>query len=127
SGIKTFVTCAPHVDHLLLMIDLADASGSRSSSFGKKQLRLLRIENVRELEKTGALRIDSSPPAAFLPDVDKGRLTLRCLPFHPEHLLKEADAHQAYSKPFSVLEGLYIRLAAAASLLRSEEHTSELQ
>lgn len=124
NGVKTFVTCASHIDHVLVMLDDQSASdkdteNNSETAVDQKNLKLLKISQLPLLlkEMPEALQIDLSAPSKFLPDVDKGVLKLNNFPLDKGQLLSK-PAHEAYSKPFSVLEGLYIRLASTSMLLK---------
>lgn len=110
TGVKTFVTCAPQVNHLLVLFDDQREHHKRDS----KTLRIAFIQNARQCE---GVTIIESDPARFLPNLDKGKVIIENLKLDDIHVLAE-DAHEAYSKPFSILEGLYIRLACIAYLFK---------
>ncbi len=116
SGTKTFVTCAPQVEELYVMVN--DKS-KQSLDRDTKDLKIIRIQNVQSLvqSKENGFDISVSPPAKFLPDIDKGYLHLEQFQIDEEQVL-EGNAHESYSKPFSVLEGLCIRLANVSYLLK---------
>lgn len=114
NGEKTFVTCANAVDTLLVMID----DQTSVQQHAKKSLRLMQIDKVQTLLGKG-LQVSLSEFNAekFLPDIGKGNLLLRDFPIDQAVLLS-GEAHEVYSKPFSVLEGLCIRLSMCAHLLK---------
>lgn len=127
NGEKTFVTCTAELDTLLIMVDDQDASISldqnktpisSSKNSLTKTLKLLQINHVSTV-KSRSLHLSLSPFNAdkFLPDIGKGNLLLNNFPIEQVDELK-GDAHPTYSKPFSVLEGLCIRLAMCAHLLK---------
>jgi len=115
SGEKTFVTCADKVDTLLLLLD----DRSKGEFDNTKTLRILPIYQVQQIieqQKSGfSLRVSDS--GKFLPEIRKGRLKLQDFEVDISTLLAE-DGHQYYSKSFSVLEGLFIRLANVSFLLK---------
>jgi len=114
-GEKTFVTCANSIDTLLIIINDQDLPIIDTQN---KALRLVQINNVQAI-KNPSLSLSLSPynKDKFLPDIEKGNLLLNDFPMK-DAIYWEGDAHQRYSKPFSVLEGLCIRLAMCAHLLK---------
>ncbi len=110
SGVKTFVTCAPHVDHLFVLFD-----DCRSSS--QEEIKNLRILSISDVKTQQGLVIQDGKPGKFLVEIDKGSVEFNRFDLNKAQVFPE-DAHESYSKPFSLLEGLYIRLACAAYLFR---------
>lgn len=105
SGVKTFVTAADMVQDVLVAVTTGQDADGRSR---------LRLVHVRVGDP--GIRVEQDDKRTpFIPEVRRGRLLLEDTPVAAEQIL-EGDAHNDYSKPFSSLEGLYIRLAMVSWL-----------
>lgn len=115
SGEKTFVTCADKVDTLLLLLE----DKRHSTPTENKLLRILPLYQVQHTvkEKAAGFTLQVSEAGKFVPEIRKGRLKLEKFQVNADKLL-EHDGHGYYSRPFSVLEGLFIRLANVSFLLK---------
>jgi hypothetical protein len=119
NGEKSFVTCAQNIQTLLVMLDDKETITSDNTiTSDKKNLKLAIVTNTQEImaQKLG-LTITLSEPAKFLPEIGKGRLSLNNFPLANAQLII-GDAHDKFSKPFSVIEGLCIRFATCTTLLK---------
>lgn len=115
SGEKTFITCADQVDTLFILFD----DKSQIKTDNAKTLRVLVISDVRKIiaQQQAGFTLTVAEKSMFVPEIQKGRLKLEHFEVNTSAMLPE-EGHQYYSKSFSVLEGLFIRLANVSFLLK---------